>query len=300
MTVTTVAVVIFVVVLAAVYYVGLGIARSAESAGGRLTSLQARAVDLDRSFTERALAPIFRRVGAVAISRSPAGWVPRTRKRLGMAGWDERIDVNAWAAIRVFSLGAGVLVGFLLPGNLSTTTRLVVIIGSVAAGFLGPEAVLTRKINDRTELMRRQLPEILDLLVISVEAGLSFDGALARVVATVDGEMSDEFNRMLAETRVGVSRKDAMNHLAERTHLDELQSFLLAMTQADAFGVSVVRVLRVQADEMRTKRRQRAQERAFAAPVKMVFPLVLCIFPALFVILIGPALIQITDAIVNR
>jgi len=300
MTVTAVAVIIFVVVLAAVYYVGLGLARASEAAGDRLTAIQPRVADLDKSFSERAIAPIFRGLGGLVVRRSPIGWATRTRQRLGFAGWDDKIDVNAWAAIRLLSIAVGAVAGFFVPGDLSTTTRLVVIIGLIAAGVLAPEAILTRKINDRTELMRRQLPEILDLLVISVEAGLSFDAALSRVVDTVEGEMSEEFNRMLSETRVGVSRRDAMNHLAERSELDELQSFLLAMTQADAFGVSVVRVLRVQADEMRTKRRQRAQERAFGAPVKMVFPLVLCIFPALLVIMLGPALIQISDAIVRR
>ena len=116
---------------------------------------------------------------------------------------------------------------------------------------------------------------------------------MARVVGTVPGPLSEEFFRMLQETRVGVSRRDAMRHLTDRTDLDELRSFLLAMMQAEAFGVAIAQVLRVQADEMRIQRRQRAQEKAFAAPVKMVFPLVFCIFPALFIVLLGPAAIQI-------
>lgn len=105
---------------------------------------------------------------------------------------------------------------------------------------------------------------------------------------------------MLQETRVGVSRREAMRHLMDRTDLDELRSFLLAMMQAEAFGVTISRVLRVQADEMRIKRRQRAQERAFGAPVKMVFPLVFCIFPALFIVLLGPAFINIYENFLNR
>jgi hypothetical protein len=140
--------------------------------------------------------------------------------------------------------------------------------------------------------MLKALPDTLDLLVISVEAGLGFDSALARVVQTVPGPLSEEFFRMLQETRVGVSRRDAMRHLMDRTDLDELRSFLLAMMQAEAFGVTIARVLRVQADEMRVKRRQRAQEKAFAAPVKLVFPLVFCIFPSLFIVLLGPAAIS--------
>ena len=124
-----------------------------------------------------------------------------------------------------------------------------------------------------------------------------FEGALGRVVQNVPGELSDEFSRMLQETRVGVSRNAALKSLAERTDVDDLNTFIMALTQADAFGVSISRMLRVQADEMRVRRRLRAQERAFAAPVKMTFPLVLCIFPGIFTVLLGPAAIQISDAL---
>ncbi|MGB8360396.1 MAG: type II secretion system F family protein, partial [Acidimicrobiia bacterium] len=176
----------------------------------------------------------------------------------------------------------------------------VLFIMPIALGFFGPDAWLERKVGERRIAMLKALPDVLDLLVISVEAGLGFDSALSRVVSTVPGPLSEEFFRMLQETRVGVSRRDAMRHLMERTDLDELRSFLLAMIQAEAFGVTIARVLRVQADEMRVRRRQRAQEKAFAAPVKLVFPLVFCIFPALFIVLLGPAAISISENFINR
>jgi tight adherence protein C len=164
---------------------------------------------------------------------------------------------------------------------------------------LGPDAILTRKVDERKKAVERDLPDVIDLLVISVEAGLGFEAALGRVVQNVPGELSDEFSRMLQETRVGVSRSEAMRNLAGRTNVDDLNSFILSINQADQFGVSIARMLRVQADELRVRRRQRAQERAFGAPVKMVFPLVLCIFPGLFVVLLGPAAIKIFDTLLS-
>ena len=157
-----------------------------------------------------------------------------------------------------------------------------------------PTTRLGREVEDREKRIQKQLPDILDLLVICMEAGLGFTAAVSRTIANVEGEMSDEFGLALAEMRAGASRSSALKNLGERVQLPEVQSFVLAIRQADEFGISVASVLRTQADEMRVHRRQLAQEKAQKAPVKMLIPMVFFIFPPLFLIVIGPAGLQIS------
>lgn len=283
------------------WYVGLGVVRNRESnSARRLISLQpTREEVLQAAFSERAVAPVVNKVGRLFLRFTPQGWNERINKRLVMAGWYPRFDANSWAAIRVVSILVAIVVYFFAQSYVEGTQKLLFVFFFAVLGLFGPEAIVTRRIDDRKAAIEKDVPDVIDLLVISVEAGLGFEAALGRVVQNVPGVLSDEFSRMLQETRVGVSRHDAMKALAERTDVEDLNSFILAMNQADAFGVSIARMLRVQADEIRVRRRQRAQERAFAAPVKMVFPLVLCIFPAIFVVLLGPAMIQIFDTLLS-
>jgi tight adherence protein C len=164
-----------------------------------------------------------------------------------------------------------------------------------AACVLLPMTRLNRAVEDREKLIRVQLPDILDLLVICMEAGLGFTAAVSRTVANVEGEMSDEFGLALGEMRAGASRSEALTNLGIRVQLPEVQSFVMAIRQADEFGISVSTVLRNQSEEMRVQRRQTAQEKAQKAPVKMLIPMVFCIFPPLFLIVIGPAGIQLSS-----
>ncbi len=302
--VTLAVVAIFALVLFVVVWVGMGVTRAREdmverlALYGRNQGIQtARDEELAKPLSQRTIGPIVLGMSRFLRRFTPVGYLDKKQHELILAGNPGNLDAPALVVIKMLGTAVGVVLGFLLMDfGEDTLQRAALFVFPVVLGFFGPDAWLKRKIEERRSAMLRALPDVLDLLVISVEAGLGFDSALARVVGTVPGPLSEEFFRMLQETRVGVSRRDAMRHLMERTDLDELRSFLLAMIQAEAFGVTIARVLRVQADEMRVKRRQRAQEKAFAAPVKLVFPLVFCIFPSLFIVLLGPAAIQIAGA----
>lgn len=283
---------------ALVFYVGNGVVAARQNSGSRLSALRTRDEVLDGSFSERAVAPMVQGIGRIVIRFTPTGWVGNAQHKLILAGWADRMDGNTWAAVRIISIVGSFFLWLLVQSLVEGTTMRIVVFGVCAfIGYFGPVAMLNNRIDKRRKAMEKELPDVIDLLVISVEAGLGFDAALGRVVQNVPGEISREFSRTLQETRVGVSRTDALRNLTERTDVDDLNTFVLALIQADQFGVSIARVLRVQAEEMRIRRRQRAQERAFKAPVKLVFPLVLFIFPALFVVILGPAAINIVDTI---
>jgi tight adherence protein C len=279
-------------------YVGNGILRSQKSSGSRLASLSTRDDVMSQDFSERAVAPVMQGIGRFALRFTPTGWVGRAQHKLVLAGWAERMDGNTWAAIRIIALVVSVILMFIVVPLVDGTVMKFGVGGLVLfIGFYGPEASLNRGIDDRRKEMEKTLPDIIDLLVISVEAGLGFEAAMSRVVQNVPGELSKEFSRTLQETRVGVSRHDALKAMSERTDVDDLNSFILSLVQADQFGVSIARMLRVQADEMRVRRRQRIQEKAFAAPVKMVFPMLFCIFPSIFIVILGPAAISISNTL---
>ena len=278
------------------FWAGNGVVAARRNSSRRLASLQTRDEVLSAGISERAIAPVVEKLGGFALRFTPQGWVEKAQNKLVYAGMSEKMDGNTWAAMRILSLIGVLVLFFVVVGAFDSAMHKVMLFGLLMAiGFFGPEAILNRRIDDRRKDMEKSLPDIIDLLVISVEAGLGFEAAMSRVVQAVPGELSREFSRTLQETRVGVSRHKALRALAERTDVDDLNAFILALIQADQFGVSIARMLRVQADEMRVRRRQRAQEKAFAAPVKLVFPLVLCIFPSMFVVLLGPAAINIAE-----
>lgn len=230
---------------------------------------------------------------------TPIGYVDKVRAKFVEAGTSTPDAIDRFLAIKVASTLCGVasflavFVLGLLP--LTGMTKTLVGVLLVVIFLMGPDSSLNRRVAARQKAIQLALPDVLDLLTISVEAGLGFEQALDRVIGSVPGPLSDEFARMLGETRAGAARADAMRAMDERCAVPELRSFVLAIIQADTFGVSIGRVLRAQAEEMRIKRRQLAQERAQKAPVKMLLPMVFCIFPALFVVVLGPAALNIME-----
>jgi tight adherence protein C len=184
--------------------------------------------------------------------------------------------------------------------SFSLITTLFVCVGLSMLGYMLPNIVIYQMGASRSEQMQRDLPDALDLLTISVEAGLAFDAALARVARSTEGPLAAEFARVLQEMNIGVGRVDAIRALGERTHIPELRAFVTAMVQADAFGIPIAQVLRVQSNEMRVKRRQRAEEKAQKVPVKILFPLIFCILPTLFLVVMGPAVISMMENFSGR
>lgn len=246
---------------------------------------------------ERALMPLLAGLTGVGRRLTPTGYVEKVRKKFIHSGNHSAQAMDRFLAMRVVTVVAAaivfVLVFLLGLGPFEGKMRLLAGAVVVGALLIAPDSMLNRKVEDRQLAIQRSLPDVLDLLTISVEAGLGFEQAMDRVIEAVPGPLSDEFARMLGETRAGAARSDAMRAMDERCNVPELRGFVLAIIQADTFGVSIGRVLRSQSDEMRTKRRQLAEEKAQKAPVKMLIPMVFCIFPALFLVVLGPAMISI-------
>jgi len=247
--------------------------------------------------SERVFSPFLAGLSGIAQRFTPQGYRDQVARKLVLAGSPADLNVDQILVLKLLGLVSGLvwlpLVVVVL--HLSGLVALAFVGLLWFACFMGPDAYLSRKIEARQHEISVQLPDILDLLVISVEAGLGFEQALERTTTAVPGPLSDEFRRMLRETRYGATRAEALRAMDERCEVAELRTFIMAMLQADTFGVSISRLLRSQADEMRVRRRLHAQELAQKAPVKMLFPLVFCIFPSIFVVILGPAMIQLTQ-----
>ena len=253
--------------------------------------------ELARPARERLVKPLYNTALTVARRFTPAGAREAIRRKLVMAGGPFGWDPDRVLVAKVACLTGGTVLGLLFLAVFSFAWPLRVL-GFLAISLLGywlPNIVLTNAVQRRQSEVRSALADSIDLLTICVEAGLGFDAALAHVSRNTSGPLADEFYRTLQEVQLGRSRNEAMRNLADRSNVPELRAFVLAMVQADVFGVSVANVLRVQAKDMRIKRRQLAEERAMKVPIKVLFPVLFCIFPALFVVILGPAIMRIAD-----
>jgi len=249
------------------------------------------------SFSERVTKPTAARLVQVSRKVTPSDWNARVQALLDLAGnpvgWDPERILAAKSGLTI-ALGGGMALLYLMNGNVTMALIFGVIFG--ALGFYGPDLILRSKARGRSKRLRKELPDAVDLLGICVESGSALDAAMAQVAANTDGPLSQEFTRVLHEIQIGKSRTQALRDLAERTDVDDLRIFIGALVQAEGLGIPVVEMLRVQTGEMRLKRTQRAEEQAVKLPVKLVFPTILLIMPAMFIVIIGPAIIKIADS----
>jgi len=267
----------------------------------RMDSPQDMQEELDRSFESRVLEPTRARLLSLGRRLTPQGQLDKIGQRLESAGSPAGWDVNRVISVKVLAAGVGALCGFTIP--LTAAAATTVIVGSTlvagALGFFAPDLAIYQMAYNRRERIQKELPDALDLLTITVEAGLAFDAAITQVARNTQGPLADEFYRVLQEIQLGRSRAEALEQMAERVHLEELSSFVGAVMQADNLGIPIAQVLRIQAKEMRIKRSQRAEEAAQKVPVKILFPLIFCILPSLFIVIMGPSAVNIYHSFFN-
>jgi tight adherence protein C len=248
------------------------------------------------SILEKSFVPVIKKALAGVRRILPANLIDSVKTKVELAGIQEVVRLDVFLAIKFFLpfVLLFVLIFLILFFKVPPVMRLVVVF-LVPFTYMFPDYYLKSKISKRQEAIRRSLPNALDLLTISVEAGLGFDQALYKVAGNSKGAIGEEFKRTLKEMEIGIARKDALRNLSKRTDVPELNTFIFSIVQADIFGISIGKVLRIQAGEMRIKRKQAAEEKGMKAPVKLIFPTILFLFPALMIIILGPAAINIIN-----
>lgn len=248
-------------------------------------------------FAQRVISPVADSISSGARAMWPAEYRDRIARRLDQAGRPGGIDVARFGLAKALGgLGTALLmVVFAALGGWAVGGSVLAVAGALVLGFFAPDLWLSAKVDSRQHAIVRSLPDMLDMLTISVEAGLGFDAALAKLVRNGRGPLAEEFGRVLQQIQSGASRKEALRAMAARCDVPELSAFTASIVQADIFGISVAQVLRTQSAEMRLRRKQRAEEQAQKLPVKMVIPLVLCLLPATIIVVAGPAVVRIFD-----
>jgi tight adherence protein C len=268
------------------------------AARGEAVSLEE--IELSQPLTERIIMPMARRFGEFAVRFTPQNALQATARKLELAGNPQGLDPALFWAMR-FLLGGGLAGMLLFVFSIGTVAwswglKLLIIAAAAGIGFYLPDMLITSKIQRRQKDIRKALPDALDLLTICVEAGLGFDGAMAKVAEKWENELALAFRRVIREIQLGKLRREALRSMAERVGLPEMTSFVAAIIQSEQLGVSMAKVLRIQSDQMRVKRRQHAEEEAHKAPIKMLIPLALLIFPSICIVLMTPAILMLMQS----
>ncbi len=280
------------------FFAGLGLSARPSQVQTRLQAYGSRPrtlteIELDTPFSERVVLPLLRGMAKFVQKFTPQQTIEEIRHKLDLAGNPNSWTVSDFLGVRGLSaVITGVLTLLLLIFTKTALAQLLLFVGiALFLGFYLPQFWLNFTIRTRQHNIQKQLPDALDLLTISVEAGLGFDAAVAKVVEKWDNELGRAFGRANQEIRVGKLRRQALRDMADRIEVTDVSTFIAAIIQADQLGVSIAKVLRIQSEQMRVKRRQRAEAEAARAPIKMLFPLVFMVFPALFIVLMGPAVL---------
>jgi tight adherence protein C len=260
-------------------------------------------IELSQPISERVIFPLARKFGQFAVRFTPQNALQNTAQRLELAGNPRGLDPTIFWASRIL---AAILIGglllFLMTIGLpdwSWGRKLLIVAFFVLFGFYLPDLLLTSKIQRRQKEIRKAMPDALDLLTICVEAGLGFDGAMAKVYEKWDNELALALGRVIREIQLGKLRREALRDMADRMGIPEMTSFVAAVIQSEQLGVSMSKVLRIQADQMRMKRRQRAEEEAHKAPIKMLIPMAILIFPSICIVLMTPAVLMLMRSALN-
>jgi tight adherence protein C len=280
-------------------------ARASDPVQARLTQLgtlegvtSLEEIELQQPTMDRTLRPLMRRLSGIGTRLTSRERVGRTELRLAEAGYPYGLRTIDFMGLKVVAaITVSGLVFLVLGVALGSSGIQTLIFAGIAvvAGFFLPDYWLITRIKARQKAILLAIPDVLDLLTISVKAGLGFDSALGKVVEKTEGPLTDEFRRALAEVRIGKPRREALKEMVGRTNVPALTNFIGAIVQAEQLGVAIANVLEVQSEQLRIERRQRAEEMAAKAPIKMLFPLVGCIFPSMFIVILGPALILIVN-----
>jgi tight adherence protein C len=259
-------------------------------------SVSLEEIELSQPFSDRVVMPIMRRIGDMASRFTPQHAVDQTRKLLELAGNPGRMDASTFMVLHFVAavlFGGIVFVLTLFSKTFSLPIKLLIVLAFTVLGYFFPDLWIRSKINGRQKSVRKAMPDALDLLTICVEAGLGFDAAMSKVNEKWDNELSLAFGRVIREIQLGKLRRDALRDMAERLGIAEMTSFVAAVVQSEMLGVSMAKILRIQSDQMRMKRRQHAEEEAHKAPIKMIFPMGLFIFPSLMIVLLTPAALRL-------